>query len=75
MPRTILRKAFEIYCECDRCGRPHSRTSDGDIGLPQGWSFLYVSIYDNQQEGALLCPSCVAIVLTAAAPAQLERKS
>lgn len=72
MPRTIINKRFEVHCKCDRCARVIVRETDGDISLPVGWSFVHVSTYSNQYEGALLCASCVAIVLAAAAPAHLD---
>lgn len=72
MPRTIVNKNFEVRCKCDRCGVEHFRHSDGDISLPVGWSFLHVSVYSNQHEGPLLCSACLAHVLVAAAPAQLD---
>lgn len=72
MARTIIDKRFDVHCQCDRCGRVIVRESDGDISLPAGWSFLHVSMYTNQREGTLLCASCLAIVLAAAAPAQLD---
>jgi hypothetical protein len=72
MPRTIIDKVFEVRCKCDRCGREHVRQSDGDVSVPAGWSFLHVSVFLNQREGPLLCQSCVAFVLVAAAPAQLQ---
>jgi hypothetical protein len=69
--RTIVDKVFEVHCQCDRCGLKHVRESTGDIHLPVGWSYLHVSVYSNHHEGALLCASCVALVLAAAAPARL----
>jgi hypothetical protein len=70
--RTIINKIFEVHCKCDRCGRENNRTSDGDISLPAGWAYLYVSTWASNHEGTLLCASCVPLVLTAAAPARLE---
>lgn len=74
MPRTIIERVFEVHCECDRCGRKHVRESECSISLPAGWSYLHVSEYTSQHDGALLCPACVAYVLVAAAPALLEKK-
>jgi hypothetical protein len=74
MPRTIINKIFEVRFECDRCKRQESRDTDGDISIPLGWQFLVLTTYNPQREGPLLCPSCVTIVLTAAAPAQLQLK-
>lgn len=71
MGRTLEDKVFTVRCVCDRCPREHVRESSGDISPPPGWSFLHVSIFGNQHEGALLCPRCLAIVLAAAAPAPL----
>jgi hypothetical protein len=76
MARTIINQVFEVRCKCDRCGKEHSRVSDGEISLPGGWSFLLASRYgSHREEGALLCEKCVAIVLVAAAPAQLQLKN
>ncbi len=72
MSRTIVKRYFEVRCTCDRCGELNVRQSDGDIQVPTGWLFLHLSVYGNQHEGPLLCPPCVAIVLAAAAPAQLK---
>lgn len=72
MARRLVDKVFEVHCDCDRCGREHVRESAGDISPPPGWSYLHVSIYGNQREGALLCSSCLALVLAAAAPASLD---
>lgn len=72
MSRTIVKTDFEVRCTCDRCGRLNVRQSDGDIQVPTGWSFLHVSVYSNQHDGSLLCPSCLAFVIEAAAPAELE---
>jgi hypothetical protein len=76
MPRTIVDRVFGVRCQCDRCGRvdEHDSTSTASISLPPGWSFLHVSIWSNQHEGTLLCASCVALVLAAAAPARLDLK-
>jgi hypothetical protein len=72
MARRLVDKVFLVHCTCDRCDRAHARESNGDISPPPGWSFLHVSIYGNQREGALLCATCLALVLAAAAPAVLE---
>lgn len=71
MPRRINNTRFEVQCTCDRCGREDRRMSNGDMTVPVGWSFLHVSIYANEREDILLCPSCLAGVLVAAAPANL----
>jgi hypothetical protein len=72
MARTIIDHVFEVRFECDRCRRVNSRETDGDLNVPAGWSFLHVSEYSNQREGTLLCPTCLAYVLAAAAPAILN---
>jgi hypothetical protein len=74
MARNIVDHVFEVHCVCDRCLREHRRETNGDIGLPPGWSFVHVSIYSKHLgDSTLLCPTCLALVLAAAAPARLEK--
>lgn len=72
MARRLVDKVFEVHCDCDRCGRTHVRASNGDISPPPGWSYLHVSSIGSPRESTLLCASCLALVLAAAAPALLE---
>lgn len=72
MPRTISQKTFTFSFDCDRCPQVLTRETDGDIRLPVGWAFLWLSDCGNQREGPLLCPDCVAAVLAVAMPAKLN---
>ena len=72
MARTIVNKVFEVHFQCDRCPRENIRQTGGDLSLPVGWAFLTISIYSDQREGTLLCPTCLAYVLAAAAPLRLD---
>lgn len=71
MGRTIVGRTFRVDCKCDRCGEQDSRPSDGDIKAPKGWKYAFICEHTNPREPPLLCPSCVAVVVQAAAPAEI----